>query len=105
MLLGVPLSRLTARLDSLLLVLKSCKGSVCVDPWRSLHPAGNVATLRDALSLSFDDFYAARQKAAKVEFSKCEAGYILASEGAQFGDENGGEGLFYRDGIRWSEWT
>ena len=99
------LSKLTARLDSLLFVLKSCKGTVCVEPWKALHPAGNVITLADALSSRFDDFYAARQTAAKVEFSSCEAGYILEAEGAQFGDENGGKGLLYRDGVRWSEWV
>jgi hypothetical protein len=98
-LLGVPIEQATARLDSLLFVLKSCKGITCTQPWKALHPAGNVENLRDALSPRFDDFYVHQQK--KVSFSACEAGYLLGSEGAQFESE----GVLYRDGVRWSEWT
>ncbi|KAJ0268250.1 hypothetical protein COL940_013569 [Colletotrichum noveboracense] len=55
-LLGLSIEKIVSRLDSLLLVTKSCKGSVCTHPWRSLHPQGNVDTLRDALSPRFDSF-------------------------------------------------
>ncbi|KAF7538967.1 hypothetical protein G7054_g2552 [Neopestalotiopsis clavispora] len=68
------------RLDALLMVLKSCKGNDCLQPWRALHPQGNVATLLDALQSNFDDFYGQQ---AKVSFSACELGQILESEGAQ----------------------
>jgi len=97
-LLGVPLDKVVARLDSLLFVLKTCKGVTCTQPWKALHPAGNVENLRDALSLRLDEFYIRQQK---VSFSACEAGFIVESEGPQFERD----GLLYRDGVRWSEWV
>ncbi len=98
-LLGVPIAKVKARLDSLLFVLKSCKGTTCTQPWRALHPSGNVESLRDALSPRFDHFYLDQQ--AKVSYSSCEAGYIVEAEGPQF-ESNG---LVYRDGLKWSEWV
>jgi len=76
--------------------LKSCKGITCIRPWDVLHPLGNVRNLEDALTSDYDRFYENDQK--KVEFSRCEPGYILDAEGPQ-------EALVYRDGLRWSEWT
>lgn len=94
-LLGVSVSRVVARLDALAMVLKSCKGSVCVKPWAELHPQGNVQTLEDALSAKFDDFYAAQ---VKVEYNWCANGYILEAEGPQ-------DVYAYRTGTDWSLWT
>ncbi|KAI9369166.1 Six-hairpin glycosidase-like protein [Aspergillus egyptiacus] len=71
------------RLDALLLVLKSCQGSTCIKPWDELHPDGAVNTLSDALRSEYDEFYAGLPK---VAFDVCEAGYIIASEGPQWGD-------------------
>lgn len=85
-----------ARLDALLLVLKSCKGSSCVAPWRVLHPHGDVLSLEDALATRYDEFY--EQEQVKVEFSRCEAGHIVDAEGPQ--DAN-----VYRSGLQWSELT
>jgi hypothetical protein len=96
---GHPIKSIAARLDSLLLVLKSCKGETCVHPWRSLHPAGSVETLEDALSPRFDEFYLQQQ--VRIEYNRCEFGYILDAEGPQFEQD----GLVYRQGSRWSEWT
>jgi len=98
-LLGSPIEQVTARLDSLLFVLKSCKGATCTHPWRALHPGGNVENLRDALSPRFDHFYLHQQK--KVSYSSCESGYIVDAEGPQFELD----GLVYRDGLKWSEWV
>jgi hypothetical protein len=98
-LLGIPISKVVARLDSLLLVLKSCKGERCVRPWKSLHPAGNVATLKEALSPDFDSFYEKEQ--VRVNYNRCEPGYIIDAEGPQFELD----GLVYRDGVKWSEWV
>ncbi|RMZ82620.1 hypothetical protein DV738_g1698, partial [Chaetothyriales sp. CBS 135597] len=70
-----------ARLDSLLLVLKSCKASACTDPWRVLHPDGRVHDLHDALAPEFDHFYDSEQE--RVAFSRCELGYIIDAEGPQ----------------------
>ena len=80
-------------------MLKSCKAETCTQPWKALHPQGNVLSLRDALSPRFDDFYVNQQK--KVSYSSCEAGYIVDAEGPQFERD----GLVYRQGLRWSEWV
>ena len=90
--LGRSLSQVIDRLDALLLVVKSCKGAECVQPWKALHPSGDVDSLRDALSLRFDAFY---HQQAKVSFDRCEPGYILDAEGPQF----------QRDGFSWSDWA
>ncbi|KAJ9272647.1 hypothetical protein DTO212C5_1374 [Paecilomyces variotii] len=93
--LGYPLSQVIPRLDALLLVLKSCKGSTCVKPWSVLHPNGDVQNLHDALSSKYNTFY---YEQAKVSYSRCEAGYIIDAEGPQ-------TPLVYRDGLSWHEWV
>lgn len=80
------------------MVLKSCKGSTCVQPWAALHPQGNVQTLHDTLSQRFDAFYTLQQR---VRFDRCELGYLVEAEGPQFEDD----GLIYRNGVRASEWA
>ncbi|RAL01441.1 sulfatase family protein [Aspergillus ibericus CBS 121593] len=94
-LLGRPLSRVIDRVDALLLVLKSCQGHTCIQPWRVLHPDGSVDSLRDALHLQYDAFYTNQPK---VSYSACENGYLIAAEGPQVG-------LQYRDGLSWEAWT
>ncbi|KAK7224561.1 hypothetical protein V2G26_012564 [Clonostachys chloroleuca] len=96
--LGYTPDEVIPRLDALLLVLKSCKGSTCSQPWRSLHPQGDVTSLRDALSSRFDSFY---EEQARVEFSHCEMGQIISAEGPQFEHD----GNVYWEGTRWSDWT
>ena len=95
-LLGLPLTKVIARLDSLLMVLKSCKGESCIEPWKVLHPGGDVLNLYDALSVKYDQFYVVEQP--KVAFSSCETGYIPEAEGPQ-------EPIMYRDGVHWSHWV
>lgn len=94
-LLGRPINSIVARLDSLLLVTKTCKGIVCSEPWRSLHPQGDVNTLAKALSKEFDVFYQERQP--RVSFDWCVGGHVLDAEGAQFEKD----GLAYWDN-NWS---
>ncbi|KAH6693763.1 alkaline-phosphatase-like protein [Plectosphaerella plurivora] len=114
-LFGRPLSQVVARLDALTLVLKSCKGRVCVEPWRQLHPRGDVSSLKDSLSIAFDAFYEGQDK---VSFSDCKLGYLPEFEGPmvvnQFEvvggeDDTWPQELRKRDearhGGRWSEWT
>ncbi|KAL4799310.1 hypothetical protein BDV19DRAFT_385559 [Aspergillus venezuelensis] len=60
---GFPISKLIARLDSLLFVLKSCKEYTCRKPWEALHPEdGGVEILEDAMNPEFDYFYEAEQQ-------------------------------------------
>lgn len=83
------------RLDSLMLVLKSCKGETCIKPWETLHPEGGVESLHDALHTDFDEFYSEQ---VKVHFDRCEDGYIVDAEGPQVGYQ-------YREGLAWHHWT
>lgn len=94
--LGLPVSKVVARLDALLLVLKSCKGTSCIRPWEVLHPSNDVSDLKDALRSTYDVFY--EQQQSKVSFSRCEAGYIIDAEGPQ-------DVVVYRYGLPWSTWT
>lgn len=95
-----------------MMVLKSCKGRACVEPWRELHPEGDVTSLSDSLKPQFNGFY---QSQAKVSFSECKLGYLPEFEGPmdvkQYGSEGqelaeGGwrQGELKRRG-RWSDWT
>lgn len=78
--LGRPIPHVVHRLDALLMVLKSCKGDSCRQPWRTIHPFGNVYSLIDALDKKYDTFY---KHQPKVAFSSCELGYFLGAEGPQ----------------------
>ncbi|KAG0236794.1 hypothetical protein BGW42_002662 [Actinomortierella wolfii] len=79
------------RLDALLNVLRTCKGQTCRDPWSALHAPkeGNVQsgqellngkkvrTLKDALSESFDKYYASLPRFA---FKDCVNYYESTNE-------------------------
>lgn len=93
--LGYSLEHVASRLDSLLLILKSCEGRTCIKPWNVLHPDGSVQTLRDALDSQYNTVY---QATPNVAFDRCENGYILDVEGPQ-------ADVLYRDGLSWELWT
>ncbi|KIW77304.1 hypothetical protein Z517_09750 [Fonsecaea pedrosoi CBS 271.37] len=95
------LQHLISRLDSLVMVLKTCKGRTCTHPWETLHPHGEVGNLQDALDARYDDFYELQQE--RVRFEKCEKGYILESEGPRHvkAFSPGDDGP--RGGVHWSE--
>jgi N-acetylglucosamine-6-sulfatase len=93
--LNRPLDQVSARLDALLMVLKSCKANACTEPWKILHPDGSSNNLIDALNEKYDTFYAGQPK---VSFEKCELGYIVGSEGPQTPN-------FYGSGAQYAEWT
>ena len=96
---GLAIHKVVARLDSLLFVLKSCKGSICREPWKSLHPKGDVLTFEDALSAQFDHFYEVEQQ--RVEYNFCSNGYLIDAEGPMWEDK----GSVFRDGLMWYEWV
>ncbi|KAI1312779.1 alkaline-phosphatase-like protein [Xylaria venustula] len=98
---GLPLGKVASRLDALLFVLKSCKGSSCSMPWKQLHPAGDVSSLADALDIKFDSFY---EQQTRVEFAACENGYLVDAEGPMY--ETQGQTMSHlRDGVSWDEWV
>lgn len=84
---GRPFEQIVSRLDALMMVLKSCKGKECVEPWEVLHPKSGIKSLKDALNRDFDAFYADQPK---VEYSACELGYIKSAEGPQHVNVFGG---------------
>ncbi|KAF5672808.1 arylsulfatase [Fusarium circinatum] len=93
--LGTTTGQVLNRLDALMLVLKSCKGNTCIEPWKILHPEGGVMSLKDALQAKFNTFY---EEQVKVRFERCEYGYLIDAEGPQVGYE-------YREGLEWHHWT
>ena len=109
---GRQFKHLISRLDSLLMVLKSCKAGECHKPWNTLHPEGSVNSLKDALHDSFDTFYADQPK---VSFSSCELGYLIDAEGPQdvnvwsqeagYAAPAGGKQQSFRYQGHWSWWT
>lgn len=92
--------KVVSRLDALLLVLKSCKGQVCQEPWKQVHPDGDVWMLKDALRAEYDHFYEVEQ--TKVQFNHCDNGYFIEAEGPMW--ETHGK-LFKRYGLNWDTWT
>ncbi|CAH0045966.1 unnamed protein product [Clonostachys solani] len=75
---GRSFDQIVPRLDALMMVLKSCKGRSCIEPWRELHPSGDVTSLLDSLEAKFDAFY---DHQPKVSFAKCEVAYFRENEG------------------------
>lgn len=67
-----------SRLDALLMVLKTCKGDVCVHPWKVMFPDGSVSSLKDAMDHKYDQFFTS---IPKIDFAGCAQGYIRALEG------------------------
>ena len=76
---NVTLSTLQTRLDTLLVVLKDCKGPSCINPWRAIHPNGKVNGLIDALNKKYDSMYN-----TTMHFEECTGGYLPWLEGPQF---------------------
>ena len=77
---GRPFKHVISRLDSLLMVLKSCKGQECHEPWVTLHPKSNIKNLKQALESDYDVFY---ESQPKVSYSSCQLGYLVDAEGPQ----------------------
>ncbi|KAF2864022.1 arylsulfatase [Piedraia hortae CBS 480.64] len=69
---------LLGRLDAVTMVLKSCKGRACTDPWETLHPDGRVRNLEDAMHHRYDRFYELQR--GRVRLAACLGGQILANE-------------------------
>ena len=85
------------RLDTLLLVLKTCKGASCREPWRHLLEIKGVQTLADAMDSALDTFFDAQEP---VSFSECRMGHLVSAEGPQ--GENTLETLVESGPLLWS---
>jgi N-acetylglucosamine-6-sulfatase len=74
--------RVADRLDTLLLVTKSCEQGACRSPWAILEPPGRkkISTFKEAMRKEYDDFFAGFPK---VQF-KQRMPYQLASNEEPF---------------------
>ncbi|KAF2108786.1 alkaline-phosphatase-like protein [Lophiotrema nucula] len=83
---GFDIKSLLPRIDALLLVLKSCKGNTCTQPWKELHQDGTVKNLRDAMDATYDEYYNNLHDKFKVRFNKCynNATIDISAEGPQW---------------------
>ena len=72
------LPHIIARLDALMLVLKTCKADTCRNPWLTLHPEGDVHNLTEALNPQYDYFYEVKEH--RVQFKECVPGYLIDNE-------------------------
>ncbi|KAH8897292.1 Arylsulphatase [Thozetella sp. PMI_491] len=75
-------TKLASRLDGLMMVLKSCQGDVCRNPWGQLDSSGSISSFSDAMDGKYDDLF--ENQLPRVSYSSCEAGYIVSAEGPQF---------------------
>ncbi|OIW33162.1 arylsulfatase-like protein [Coniochaeta ligniaria NRRL 30616] len=97
---GLPVVKTVSRLDALLFVLKSCEGIICREPWKALHPAGDVTSLADALAVQFDSFYDTLE--TKVQYNFCANGYLIDAEGPMW---QAADRALDRDGLSWDLWV
>ncbi|KAF9262348.1 alkaline phosphatase-like protein [Marasmius fiardii PR-910] len=83
------ITRIASRLDGLLIVLKTCTGEVCRDPWRAFN-VPDVSSLSGALDARFDAYF---DSLPRFGYKDCRFGY--------FGEVNEfpvwSEELAYRD--------
>jgi len=75
--LSKELQKTLNRLDALTLVLKTCVGDVCHQPYKALFPSfeatgEEIYSLDQALDQRFDDYF---KDLPKVHFSECALGY------------------------------
>lgn len=73
-----PYDQLIARLDALLMVLKSCKQDSCRDPYNVIFPKGEVQNLTAMMDKKYDSYF---ENSPKVQFVTCYTGHIEQLEG------------------------
>ena len=90
MILNKTAIRLLHRLDALMLVLKTCIGKACADPYSELlsHRSQRLGTsgFADLLDPDLDEYFA---RLPKVSFKACDLGYHRALEQPEWEDALG----------------
>lgn len=71
------LQQVQARLDTSLVVLKTCKGDTCRNPWKVMHPSGDIKSFADAMNSKYDSCY---KDQPRVTFDSCQPGYLKEVE-------------------------
>lgn len=82
--LPADVQRATNRLDAVTLVLKTCEGEACGNPWDTLFAGGKVSTLAEALKPEYDEYFVSLPK---VHFDECALGYQARREEPLWQDE------------------
>jgi len=72
---------LANRLNGLLLVTKTCEQDSCRNPWKTLHPDGDVHNLAEALAGQYDEYYASLPH---VAFNSCLPSLVPSNEEPYF---------------------
>jgi hypothetical protein len=97
---GRPLAQVFSRLNALIMVLKTCKGWACTHPYESLHPKGDVSSLKEALNRKYDVFYSTQPQ---MWYTECPMAYIAEFENQeQVAEFRVGGGLLQQgEGFDW----
>ncbi|PNH10346.1 Arylsulfatase [Tetrabaena socialis] len=69
------------RLEALLAVLAVCRGDTCTNPWKVLHPGGEVQSWSDAIKSKYDDVYA---RIKPFKFVACLGYQDLSNEMSEY---------------------
>jgi N-acetylglucosamine-6-sulfatase len=75
---GRGFQQVASRLDTLLMVMKSCTGDECRHPYASIFPSGEATTLGQSMAEQFDSFFSNQPN---VKWDECTLGYIKELEG------------------------
>ncbi|THU90363.1 arylsulfatase precursor [Dendrothele bispora CBS 962.96] len=75
------MTKLASRLDALLVVLKTCVGEVCNNPWQAIFPSNSTSSgseacvmgLSDALADTYDSYF---ESLPKFSYTVCQFGYL-----------------------------
>lgn len=97
-LLDDPTVHLLHRLDALMLVLKTCKGATCADPYSKLlppHPNHKLSGFTQLLRPDLDNYFS---RLPKVSFKACGLGYHRALEQPEWDDAWSPRSLEWRTG-------
>uniref|UniRef100_A0A0W0EVU3 Putative arylsulfatase n=1 Tax=Moniliophthora roreri TaxID=221103 RepID=A0A0W0EVU3_MONRR len=85
-------TRLASRLDALLVVLKTCVGDTCRNPWGAIFPAGEASGLIESLDTQYDTYF---DSLPKFGYRLCQFGYFEEDAAGQVEFPRWNAGLAY----------
>ncbi|KAI3601354.1 arylsulfatase [Moniliophthora roreri] len=85
-------SRLASRLDALLVVLKTCVGDTCRNPWGAIFPAGEANGLIESLDARYDTYF---DSLPKFGYRLCQFGYFEEDAAGQVESPRWNEEMAY----------
>ncbi|KAK7034486.1 hypothetical protein VNI00_012333 [Paramarasmius palmivorus] len=66
-------NRVISRLNALMIVLKTCVGDVCRNPWDAIFTLGEAANLEEALDEKYDSYF---DSLPRFRYRECRYGYF-----------------------------